>query len=61
MQNLELRLEVAVRWQKGSDEWEATAVLLKNRRYQQCLDELEALIVSRMFELTKMNMSQTGG
>ena len=60
MQNLELQLEVATRWQKGSDEWETTAALLTNRRYQRCLDELEALIVSRMFELTKMNMSQTG-
>ena len=27
---------------------------------QQCLDDLEGLIVLRMFELTKMNMSQTG-
>jgi len=60
VQNLELRLEVATRWQKGSHEWETTAVLLTNRRYQRSLDELEALIVSRMFELTKMNMSQTG-
>jgi len=42
------------------EEWKATSVLLTGRRYQRCLDELEGLIVSRMFELTKMNMSQTG-
>ncbi|KAG6877117.1 hypothetical protein C0992_010768 [Termitomyces sp. T32_za158] len=28
------------------------------RCYQRCLDNLEALVVSKMFELTKMNMSQ---
>ncbi|KAF8222408.1 hypothetical protein L208DRAFT_1048587, partial [Tricholoma matsutake] len=33
--------------------------MVRKRHYQQCLDELEGLIVSRMFELTKMNMSQT--
>lgn len=30
------------------------------RKYQRALDVLEGLIVSRMFELTKMNRSQTG-
>ena len=60
VQDLEVRLEVGVRWNKESEEWKATSVLLTGRRYQRCLDELEGLIVSRMFELTKMNMSQTG-
>ena len=30
------------------------------RTYQRCIDALEGLIVARMFELTKMNRSQTG-
>ncbi|KAK0496146.1 hypothetical protein EDD18DRAFT_1309780 [Armillaria luteobubalina] len=30
------------------------------RTYRQCLDRLEGLIVSRIFELMKMNMSHTG-
>lgn len=42
------------------DEWKQAAVLVSKRRYQRALDELEALVVSRMFELTKMNMAQTG-
>jgi len=60
VQDLEVQLQIDVRWDRESEEWKATAVLLTRRRYQRCLDELEGLIVSRMFELTKMNMSQTG-
>ena len=60
VQHLELRLDIQVRWTKDSEEWKAAAVLVTKRRYQRCLDVLEGLIVSRMFELTKMNMSQTG-
>lgn len=47
-------------WTEASPEYQQAAVLVSRRRYQRCLDELEALVVSRVFELTKMNMSQTG-
>jgi hypothetical protein len=60
IQDFEVRLQVDVRWHKELEEWKATSALLVRRRYQRCLDELKGLIVSRMFELTKMNMSQTG-
>jgi hypothetical protein len=60
VQHLELRLDIQVPWTKTSEEWKAAALLVAKRRYQRCLDALEGLIVSRMFELTKMNMSQTG-
>jgi hypothetical protein len=60
VQHLELRLDIQAQWTKISEEWKAMAVLVAKRRYQRCLDALEGLIVSRMFELTKMNMSQTG-
>ncbi|KAF8518833.1 hypothetical protein BU17DRAFT_48296 [Hysterangium stoloniferum] len=60
VQELEVKLSVQVRWIPDHPEWKAAALLVGKCRYQQCLDELEGLIVSRMFELTKMNMSQTG-
>lgn len=60
VQELELKLTVAVRWVPDCLEWKAAALMVGKRRYQRCLDDLEGLIVSRMFELTKMNMSQTG-
>jgi len=60
VQDLEVMLGVVERWAPECPEWKAAALMVGKRRYQRCLDDLEGLIVSRMFELTKMNMSQTG-
>jgi len=57
---LETKLNINRRWTPEDKEWQETAIMVGKRRYQRCLDSLEGLIVSRMFELTKMNMSQTG-
>jgi hypothetical protein len=43
-----------------SPKWVSTVVEIKKRKYQLALDALELLIVERIFELTKMNQSQTG-
>ena len=58
--SLEAKLNVSVRWTAGSVAWEDAAKKVKMRTYQRCIDTLEGLVVARMFELTKMNMSQTG-
>ncbi|KAG6874615.1 hypothetical protein C0992_007271 [Termitomyces sp. T32_za158] len=58
--DLEKRLSVTQRWTPMSDKWAQAAEMTSKRRYQQCLDTLEGLVVAQMFELTKMNMSQTG-
>jgi hypothetical protein len=60
VQDLEMKLGVTSRWLPDCQEWQMAAVMAGKCRYQRCLDDLEGLIVSRMFELTKMNMSQTG-
>jgi hypothetical protein len=60
VQELEKKLGVVDRWEPGSAEWLNTSKLVAMRKYQRALDQLEGLIVARMFELTKMNMSQTG-
>ncbi|EKM77186.1 hypothetical protein AGABI1DRAFT_43811, partial [Agaricus bisporus var. burnettii JB137-S8] len=59
--DLERTLDIEKRWEPGSVEWERAATLFTHRHYQRCLDELESLIVSRLLELGKMNMAQTGG
>jgi hypothetical protein len=59
-QDLETRLSIVKHWEPGSPEWQRAGELVSMRRYQRALDHLEGLIVARMFELTKMNMSQTG-
>lgn len=58
--DLESKLNPRKRWTQIDPEWVQAETLVSRRNYQRCLDELERLIVSRMFELTKMNMSQTG-
>ncbi|KAH6871270.1 hypothetical protein BKA70DRAFT_1241913 [Coprinopsis sp. MPI-PUGE-AT-0042] len=57
--NYERRLEITDRWTAGTHEWVIAQEMASHQRYRKCLDELEALIVSRMFELTKMNMART--
>lgn len=60
VQDLERRLDVTERWEAGTEMWEAAAIMVGKRRYQRVLDQLQGLVISRMFELTKMNMSGTG-
>ncbi|TFK16701.1 hypothetical protein FA15DRAFT_606554, partial [Coprinopsis marcescibilis] len=57
---LEENMGIENRWEPGSKEWADAALVASNHRYQRCLNRLESLIVSRMFELSKMNMAQTG-
>ena len=52
--------DIDERWAENSQQWNEATVLLRNRTYRRCLDTLEGLVVAHMFELTKMNMSQTG-
>jgi hypothetical protein len=58
--DLEDRLDIAARWMPGDEKWEAVATMVRRRRYQRALDHLQGLIISRMFELAKRNMSGTG-
>ena len=60
VQDFEEKLGVAKRWVLEDVEWKKAGAMVNRWQYQRCLDDLERLIVSRMFELTKMNMSQTG-
>ncbi|KAJ7816682.1 hypothetical protein B0H14DRAFT_3475139 [Mycena olivaceomarginata] len=60
VQELERQLDIADRWTTASPRWVSTTVAIKKRKYLLALDALELLIVERIFELTKMNQSQTG-
>ena len=60
VQELERKLGVTQRWHPGLPQWHSTASLIARREYQRCLDNLEGLVVARLFELTKINQSQTG-
>jgi hypothetical protein len=60
VQDLEKKLGIPCRWEVGGVEWEKAEKLVTMRKYQRAIDNLEGLVVARIFELTKMNMSQTG-
>ncbi|KAI6141183.1 hypothetical protein BKA82DRAFT_4362281 [Pisolithus tinctorius] len=60
VQELEGHLEITHRWVPEDEEWQAAARLVANRKYQRALDNVERLVVSRIFELSKMNQSGTG-
>ena len=57
---LERRLHIVKPWVAGSEEWLAARKKVEHRDYRRALDALEGLVVSRLFELSKMNMSQMG-
>ncbi|KAJ7658899.1 hypothetical protein B0H14DRAFT_2659268 [Mycena olivaceomarginata] len=48
------------RWEWESAEWLEAEELANTRKYRKCINKLEALVLKRMFELTKMNLSGTG-
>jgi hypothetical protein len=60
VQESECKMGVDVHWLSGSQEWADAAYLVSTKRYHLALMKLETFVVQRMFELTKMNMSQTG-
>jgi hypothetical protein len=55
-----VRMDVMERWAPRSPECHEAVKLLHMRKYQRALDVLEGLVVARVFELSKMNHSQSG-
>lgn len=58
--HLEVQLGIDKRWEIGSEcysRFREEALLLK---YRSTLDELERLVVMRLFELSKLSLSGTG-
>ena len=60
VQALEVCLHIVDRWKIGGPECEETAKLVSMCKYQRTIDTLEELVVAQIFELSKMNRSQTG-
>ena len=55
---LELQLGVVQRWVPGSAEWNAATAKTVLCEYRKAVDNLEGLVVSRLFELLNLNKSQ---
>jgi phenylalanyl-tRNA synthetase alpha subunit len=48
------------RWREGDVQWRDAVAKLERREYRHALDLLERLVVSRLMEMMKANMSETG-
>ncbi|TFK46595.1 hypothetical protein OE88DRAFT_1638090, partial [Heliocybe sulcata] len=60
VERLEDQIGIEARWDDKSSEYQAARLKLKERKYRKALDELERLVVQRLFELSKLNVSGTG-
>jgi hypothetical protein len=60
VQELEVKLGITRRWVPDDHEWRDAGRLVANRKLQRVLDNLEGLVVARIFELSKMNRAGTG-
>jgi hypothetical protein len=60
VQELERKLDVGSRWTPNHPEWERAGKMVARRKYQRALDNLESLVVARIFELGRMNRAGTG-
>ncbi|KAG1885372.1 hypothetical protein F4604DRAFT_1878101 [Suillus subluteus] len=56
---LEVKMGVAHRWQPTSPEYQETMKYMATHTYQRALDNLQRLVVQRLFKLQKLNISQT--
>lgn len=57
---LEVKLGISRRWDVFDEQYIATAKYIAQRKYIRSLKNLQRLVVLRLFELHKLNLSQTG-
>lgn len=60
VKRLEDALDIDIRWLPTSSEYKEMAAELVIRKYRRCLDNLERLVVQRLFELKKLGMNGLG-
>jgi hypothetical protein len=60
-QDLELALDISVRWTPSNPQWQEAVALRHNHELQCTIDNLERLCLERMFELEKCLQGNIGG
>lgn len=56
---MEVAMGITTRWTPETAEYLETLRYMTTRKYQRALDELRRLVVQRLFELQRLNISQT--
>ncbi|KAJ3504277.1 hypothetical protein NMY22_g17977 [Coprinellus aureogranulatus] len=57
---MELRMGIEIRWTEDSAEYKDTRKYMHNRAFQKAVDDLQRLVVQRLFELHRLNLSGVG-
>ncbi|KAG0703468.1 hypothetical protein DFH29DRAFT_981912 [Suillus ampliporus] len=57
---MEVKMAISHRWQLSFPEYQATVKYMATHKYQRALDNLQHLVVQWLFELQRLNISQTG-
>ena len=52
--------DIATRWAPTSQEYLDALVIVRERKYRHVIDDLERLVVQRLFEMTKLGQSGVG-
>lgn len=57
---MEVKLNINRRWTVTTPEYISTIKYVRERKYQRALDHLQRLVVQRLFELHRLNLSGIG-
>ncbi|KAG6839861.1 hypothetical protein C0991_011015 [Blastosporella zonata] len=57
---IEDKMGIQCRWTPSMSEYQATRQYISECRYQEALEKLQSLVIKRLFELHKLNLSHTG-
>jgi hypothetical protein len=57
---MEVSMGIARRWESTDNKYIEMTKYVADRKYHRALDELQRLVVQRLFELHKLNLAQTG-
>jgi hypothetical protein len=59
VEDLETCLDIAERWTPGYSDYRETLEYSRRRKFIRAVEDLEGLVVQRLFELSKANLSST--
>ncbi|KAG6887110.1 hypothetical protein C0995_001409 [Termitomyces sp. Mi166 len=58
--DMEQHMNIDLRWTVNHSKYQKMAEYIANLKYEKALDHLQTLVIKRLFELHKLNLSQTG-
>ena len=61
VEKLEVEMGITKHWEVTDAEYIKTAQYMSQRQYHRALENLQCLVVQRLFELHKLNLQHTGG